>query len=365
MTTLHFLIVIVSGLALNLVLTPIIIRVAHRRRWYDAKNSRKIHVEDTPRLGGVGIFTSLFVGIIVVLLLAAFGLANATTGYSALEALRELLRRYAPLLVGIVIIHALGLIDDFRDLRAVHKLLIQFVAAIVVVLGPFRIERILIPFVSINIELGLVAYPVTIIWIVAVSNALNFIDGVDGLAGGTAALASLFFVLIGFLVGATIPAAIALALFGALMGFLAYNAPRAKVFMGDSGSYVLGFVLSVFPLLVSGRMGASTDLIPAVTILGVPIVDMTTSVFRRLSRGKHPFSADREHMHHKLMDIGFGTWRILALVYTLNVVLGAAALSWYVMDRNVSLVIILAVWVLLILGAVLLTRASRKTDTER
>jgi UDP-GlcNAc:undecaprenyl-phosphate/decaprenyl-phosphate GlcNAc-1-phosphate transferase len=365
MTTLHFLIVITSGLLLNLGLTPLIIRVAHRRRWYDAKNARKIHVEDTPRLGGVGIFASLFVGVIVVILLASYALANATEGYTTVLAFRELLRRYAPFLLGIVIIHALGLVDDFRDLRAIHKLLIQIVAAIVVVVGPFRIERILLPFYWVNVELGLASYPVTVIWIVAVSNALNFIDGVDGLAGGTAALASLFFVLIGFLVGATIPAAIALALFGALMGFLAYNAPRAHIFMGDSGSYVLGFALSVFPLLLSGRMGTTTDLIPAITILGVPIVDMTTSVFRRLSRGKHPFSADREHMHHKLMDIGFGTWRILALVYTLNVVLGAAALTWYVMDRGISLTIIVSVWMLLIIGAILLTRASRQTDTER
>ena len=351
MTPLRLLITILTGFFANALLTPLIIHVAHRKRWYDERNHRKIHIDDTPRIGGVGIYVGFLVAAVV-----AIGFGGTGASFAAV------LLRFLPLLIGITMIHGLGLIDDFHDLRAVLKLIIQIAAATVVTIGPFRIDRVVIPFVWYQVELGLFAYPVTVLWIVAISNALNFIDGVDGLAGGTAAIAALFFGVIALLTGQGLTALLAVALFGSVAGFLIYNKPPARIFMGDSGSYVLGFVLSVLPLMLANGTGTGMGLIPAITILAVPTLDVTTSVVRRLSRGKHPFSADREHLHHKLMDIGFGTLKILAVSYSVSVVFGLVAVSWYLLPLNLEITVTLLAWGVAVVLMLALARARRRID---
>jgi UDP-GlcNAc:undecaprenyl-phosphate GlcNAc-1-phosphate transferase len=219
---------------------------------------------------------------------------------------------------------------------------------------------LILPFAWYQLELGVFSYPVTVIWIVAVSNALNFIDGVDGLAGGTAAIATLFFGIIALITGHSVTALVSVGLFGSVLGFLLYNAPPAKIFMGDSGSYLLGFILSVFPLMMTDNGAANLHLIPAITILAVPLADMIASVFRRLHRGDHPFSADREHLHHKLMDLGHGTWRILAVAYSASVVLGMIGLLWYIVPRNIGMALTLLAWAGVVVLMIVLTRAQRR-----
>lgn len=364
MTILQMLLPIVTALAVNVALTPLIIHLAHRNRWYDERNHRKIHIEDTPRIGGIGIFAGFVAAMAVTVVLAGYA-PFPSPGTEAGEYGRIALY-LLPLVVGMTSIHLLGLVDDFKNLRAVVKLLLQIVAAAIVTVGPLRIERLTIPFVWYHLELGLFSYPVTVLWIVAVSNALNFVDGVDGLAGGVAAFATLFFAVIGLLTGNTLVALLSVGLFGSLLGFLVYNAPPAKIFMGDSGSYLIGFALAVFPLMLADGDAMSLHLIPAITILAVPILDMTTSVFRRLSRGKHPFSADREHLHHKLMDLGYGTWRILAVAYAGSLVLGAIGVAWYLLPVNVDVIVVLASWVAVIALMIMLTRERRRhTDADR
>ena len=360
MTPLYLLITILTGLLLNTALIPVIIRIAHQRQWYDGRNHRKIHVEDTPRIGGVGIYVSFLASAFVAALVAAgsSGALPAAVGGSA--TFGELVVYVLPPLIGMTLIHALGLIDDFRDLRAVLKLLIQVVAAAVVTIGPFRIETVTVPYIWYQIELGWLSYPLTILWIVAVSNAVNFVDGVDGLAGGISAIAALFFGLIALLTGHGVTALVAVGLFGAILGFLIYNAPPARIFMGDSGSYVLGFALSVFPLMLADESRSSLTLIPAISILAVPFLDMATSIVRRLRRGKHPFSADREHLHHKLMDLGFGTWSILAIAYSAAVILGTVGLLWYILPVNLDITVTLIAWLVAGLLMAILTRARHR-----
>ncbi|MFW5814054.1 MAG: glycosyltransferase family 4 protein [Spirochaetota bacterium] len=363
MTILQLLLPILTALAVNVALTPLIIYLAHRHRWYDERNHRKIHVEDTPRIGGIGIFAAFVAAMAVTILLA--GHAPVTVPGTGADEPGSIALYLLPLVLGMTAIHLLGLVDDFRNLRAVLKLLLQIVAAAIVTVGPLRIGRLTIPFIWYHLELGVFSYPVTVLWVVAVSNALNFIDGVDGLAGGVAAFATLFFAVIGLLTGNTLVALLAVGLFGGILGFLVYNAPPAKIFMGDSGSYLIGFALAVFPLMLADGDVMSLHLIPAITILAVPILDMTTSVFRRLRRGKHPFSADREHLHHKLMDLGYGTWRILAVAYTASLVLGAVGLASYLLPVNVDVIVVLASWVLAIIAMMMLTRERRKhTDAD-
>ena len=333
------------GFVLNIILTPIIIRVAHRNRWYDEKNHRKIHTEDTPRLGGVGIFIGTIAAIVVAALVWPTGRGSLPLPLASDASGAQILLYLLPILAGALIVHVLGLVDDFVNLRARSKFLIQIVAAIVVTLGPFRIERLTIPFVWYDLELGIFAYPVTVLWVVGVSNALNFVDGVDGLAGGIAAIAAVFFSVIAILTGQALVAMIMLGIVGSVLAFLAFNAPPARIFMGDSGAYALGYLLAVFPLMLSSGTGDSLDLIPAVTILAVPVIDTVTSAIRRLSRGKHPFSADREHLHHKLLDAGFGTWKLIATLYVTAFGFGLSAVAWYLVPVNVDVGIVLAAWV--------------------
>lgn len=349
----------VSGFVVNLGLTPLIIYLAHRHQWYDETNHRKIHTEDIPRLGGIGIFVGMLVSAFVAFLVSAGGPGLPSTVAAEGGGFGSLVLHFAPILIGMILIHSLGLIDDFRDLRASLKFVIQIVAAVVVTLGPFRIERIPIPFVWYTLELGWFSYPVTVLWIVAISNAVNFIDGIDGLAGGTSAIAALFLAVVALMVGQGVWALVAIGLFGSLIAFLVFNGPPARIFMGDSGSYVLGFALGVFPLVLADGSGSTLDMVPGITLLAVPILDMTSSVLRRMRRGRHPFSADREHVHHRLMDHGLGTWSILLVMYGVCIVLGIVSISWFFLSTNVGMAIVFAVWLICIVFVVWLSRSSR------
>lgn len=364
--TFRLAVTLLVGFAVNLAGTPLIIRLAHRHRWYDEQNHRKIHTENIPRLGGIGIFLGMVASAALALLLSPVSPETVSTGdigSVGRAGFAAMLGYYGPALGGMALIFAVGLVDDFRNLRAVLKLAVQVLAAALVTIGPFTIDRITIPFIWYNIELGVLGYPVTIVWIVAVSNAVNLIDGIDGLAGGTSAIAMLFFAIIGLLVGEGVPTLLAVGIFGSLLAFLVYNGPPAKIFMGDAGSYVLGFSLAVFPLILAGGTGSSLDLIPAITLLAIPLVDMTSSVLRRMRRGKHPFSPDREHIHHRLMDRGYGPWKILAIVYGAAVVLGVIAVTWYLIPKNPGTALSIAVWAVGIgLVAWLTVSARRNPD---
>jgi UDP-GlcNAc:undecaprenyl-phosphate GlcNAc-1-phosphate transferase len=341
--TLRIALTLLIGLTISAAITPLIIFLAHRHNWYDERNHRKIHVDDTPRLGGVGIFVSLVGSFCVAVALGAnaVGVPRGMVGATAFD----LAVHFLPIIGGMVLVFLLGLVDDFIDLRAVLKLVVQILAAVVVTLGPFRIESITVPFAWYQLDLGWFSYPVTVLWIVAITNAINFIDGVDGLAGGTAAIAALFFTSIAVILNQDVTAIVAAGLFGALLGFLVYNMPRARIFMGDSGSYVVGFALAMMPLILADSSGVSLDLIPGITILLLPIADLSTSILRRIRRGKHPFSADRDHIHHKLIDLGFTERQLLLLVYAFGIITGIAAVAWYFLPQNIDMAVVLVVWV--------------------
>lgn len=320
-------------------LIPAILKLSHRFEWYDEMNARKIHTEDTPRLGGVGIFLSFLI-LSAVILLSRLELAEAA--------------RYLPLLLGVVIIHFLGLLDDFINLIAPKKFFLQLLAALVVSLGPFKIDHLAMPFFDGSIALGWIAYPVTIVWIVSISNAINLIDGADGLAGGVSAIAALFIGTIAAHAGSMTLALLAFALVGSVVGFLVYNFPPARIFMGDSGSLLLGFLLATLPLL-GFNQGSGFPAIPVITLLFLPILDTIMAIVRRLSRGLPVHQADREHIHHRLIDRGFGPRKLLLTIYSASALLGLTALSWFILPPPYNgvldiLVWIAAVWISVALG---------------
>lgn len=337
----------------NALLTPAILRLAHRFEWYDHQNARKIHTESTPRLGGVGIFLATVVAAII-------GIA-VILGPSAAQAWRS--PSIWLILAGLAVMHGVGLYDDFVNLRAVVKLAFQIASALLVALGGVTLGAVSIPWIGTLVLPVWLAYPVTVLWIVAIANALNLIDGADGVAGGVSMIAALFFGLVALGGRSGVTAIIAFALVGALAAFLLYNFPPARIFMGDSGSLTIGFLLAVIPLLgIDGTIigeGAIMPLLPVVTLLFVPIADTSLAIIRRLARGLPVHHADREHIHHRLIDRGFGGRRLLAIIYSGTIMLGFAAMAGLELPDGIGALVIIGVWVITV-GSILALGTGRE-----
>lgn len=353
----HFTMLLIIGatgaaaFALNLILIPLILLISHHRGWYDRNDHRKIHTEDTPRLGGVGIYLSF-------LLLSAVGAQLLGRSEST-----PLIVQLLPVFAGLSVVFLMGLVDDFRNLPPHFKLFLQILAATIVTMGDFVIDELTLPFGLPTLRFGILGYPLTVLWIVGLVNAMNFIDGLDGLSGGIAAIAALFSALIGLATGQAAVAIAAIALFGAVTAFLVFNFPPAKLFMGDSGACTLGFLLAVFPLL-GGRLNATEfGMVPTVTLLFVPIADTLAAILRRLREGVPIYHPDREHLHHKLLDLGFSTRQILAIVYGAGLLSGLAALSWILLSPPGKGIIVGIFWAAVSVAFLVLHRVRHSTKT--
>lgn len=324
------------ALGLNLLVIPTILRLAHRFKWYDLPNNRKIHTGLIPRLGGPGMYLSfLCAALATPFLITLISRGTATVGYTL---------RFISLFLGVSLIQAIGLIDDFRPIKALLKFFLQLLAAIIVTAGGFLIRSLTVPYLG-RLSLGLFAYPITVLWLVGISNAINLIDGMDGLAGGISAFAALSMGIIALIQGAAVTSMLCFALFGAILGFLVFNFPPAKIFMGDSGSLFLGFCLAVFPLVggISKASAFGTLLVP-VTLLTIPILDISTSVIRRLRNKVSIIHPDKEHIHHKLLDMGLTQHQILWVLYGFSLYLSVVAITSVILPREVNVYLILVVW---------------------
>ena len=303
----------------NLLLIPFLIKYSHKRGWFDRMDDRKIHNGNIPRTGGVGIFVSFFLAFLLV------SLFSGRKEDSRIITQPEFLAAGA----GCLLMFGTGLLDDFRNLRARYKLILQILAALIAMAGGLAFGPFLTP-VGITISVPIFSFLVTLVWIVGITNAVNLIDGMDGLAGGVAGIALLFWIVI----VASLPSAgrvysiLPAAMLGAVLGFLVYNRPQARIFMGDTGSLVLGYALSLFPLF---RVQGSTStrwLLVGITLLIIPIFDTLAAILRRLREKRSIGDPDREHLHHKLLDLGWPVGRILSLVYLLSFLAGVSAYLW-------------------------------------
>ncbi len=294
--------VLCAGL-LSYCCTPLVRVLAYRLHAVDVpKDGRRMHKVPTPRMGGVAIF----IGICLTIL-AFCKMSNFIT----------------VALYGSLIMVIMGVFDDIYSLNAWFKLLIQVLAALTVALN-----GICVKFISIGdkfYSFGNWSILITVIWIVALTNALNLIDGLDGLACGVSVICSTSLLFVTLIAGDTQSALITAIIVGACMGFMPFNIHPAKIFMGDSGSQPLGFLLAV--LSVQGVFKTSTVLsflIP-LSIFALPLFDTTFAIFRRILHGKNPFSADRGHIHHRLIDLGFGQKKTVRILYSVCGIMGAAA----------------------------------------
>jgi UDP-GlcNAc:undecaprenyl-phosphate GlcNAc-1-phosphate transferase len=329
-----------AAFLINVLVTPLILHYAHKYQWYDEHSHRKIHTTDTPRLGGVGIFVafvlSAITGLVFVLSPAQFDLWS--TGSVAL------------IIAGMAVMHGLGIYDDFVNLPAPAKFLVQVLSGGIVAFSGAVLRTVDVPLFGI-IELPLwFAIPATVLWIVSIANAVNLIDGADGLAGGFSAIAAFFMGLIALGQGNLLTAIIAFALVGSLIGFLVFNFPPARIFMGDSGSLFLGFVLAVLPLLgLNGRSptnGPIFAVVPVLTLLYLPITDTLLAIARRRARGLPVHAPDREHIHHRLIDRGFTGKKLLLVIYGGSAIFGITAMAWFTTPRAVGVTLNVTLWVI-------------------
>jgi UDP-GlcNAc:undecaprenyl-phosphate GlcNAc-1-phosphate transferase len=304
-------IIVVAGISfvLSIFLVGVVLRLSHLHSWYDMKDERKIHVGDVPRLGGLG-FSLAF---ILVAMVINFNAAESYYGFW-----------FLPVIIGMFLILVFGILDDFKPLAPRVKLLVQVIAALLVVIPDYTFHGLFFSGADFLKNLNLLRYPLTILWLVGLSNALNFIDGVDGLAGGISLLAALTYALIFSSFADSGSAVLFCVCLAAIVGgFLVFNlpVPRAKIFMGDGGSQFLGFMLAVLPLLNRGSVESELPLFYAAALLMIPILDTTAAVWRRLRDRRRIDSPDRAHIHHKLMNLGLDARRVDAVLYSLQTAL--------------------------------------------
>ena len=289
---------------ISIVITPLIRKFAFLIGATDRPNYRKVHQSIMPRLGGLAIFISFIAGILI---------------------LKPVHQHSFPILLGCFIIIITGVCDDMFQLPAKYKLVSQLAAACsVVFLGGLEVVFINLPFGG-QLQFGLLSIPFTILWIVGITNAINLIDGLDGLAAGVSSIALITISGIAFIQGNFYVVAVGLIVLASTLGFLIYNFHPASIFMGDTGALFLGFIISVLSLLGFKNVTFISFIIPII-ILGVPISDTLFAIIRRIIN-KQPLSApDKSHLHHCMLRMGFSHRQTVLLIYAMSAFFGLMAI---------------------------------------
>lgn len=319
MILIWFVTVFVLALIFSSLITPLVIRGSTALGLYDAPDGgRRLHAVPVPRFGGVAVFCGASVASAIVLGLAGQTLFPA--GVSADDA-----RYLAGIFAGASLLFFIGALDDIRALSARAKFVAQLIAAGIAVYGGVRIESLTLGY-GVGVDVGLLAYPLVVVWIVGVTNAYNLIDGLNGLAGGIAIVAAGTLVVAGVALGNHIALVPALALAGAMVGFLRYNFPTARVFLGDSGSLSVGFLLAVLSLKAAQVPGPSVLVVVPLLTLFVPLLDTFLAIIRRWLRNVPLSGADARHIHHRLLALGLSPERTAVLLWGLAAGMGVFGL---------------------------------------
>ncbi|MFN7135026.1 MAG: glycosyltransferase family 4 protein, partial [Myxococcales bacterium] len=307
---------LIIALVVVAVLTPLVRVLALRLGAVAQPGGRHVHKTAIPRLGGLAIAVGF---------LAPLGVMYLTSPDVASQ-LRAVPLPLTGVLVGGVAMCAVGVVDDTRGIRAIHKLLFQIAAAVFAFACGLRISAIHLPLVGV-IELWALALPVTVLWIVGVINAVNLIDGLDGLAAGVVFFAAVTNLVVAWLSASLMLGLLSGAIAGAVVGFLFYNFNPARIFMGDSGSYFLGYVLATTALITSQKSATAVSLLVPVMALGVPIFDTLFAMVRRFLEKRPLFSPDRGHIHHRLLDMGLTHRRAVVIIYAVCGIFTVAAIG--------------------------------------
>ena len=313
--------------AITLVTTPFAKWLSDKCGAIDYPKDRGVHKKPMPRMGGVAIVLGF---TITVLMVNYFDKSMDS-------------RQFAGFLVGALLIAGLGVVDDMKNLPAKLKFCVQILAALIVIFSGTRIQVVLWP---VTAYLQKFSIPITLVWIVGVTNAVNLIDGLDGLAAGVTSIAAMSLMVLCIMTGSTTAVGLTAALAGACLGFLPRNFNPAEIFMGDTGSTFLGFVLAVTSILGVFKGYALLALIVSVLCVGLPVFDTICAMLRRMAKNQPIMQADRGHLHHKLIDHGFSQRQAVLIMYTISLLLGLLAIFISFKDSGTIVVMALTVIVL-------------------
>lgn len=325
------------ALAVAFAVTPGVIWLAFRTGALDTPETRKVHTQPVPRIGGLGIYLAF---------MAAMGAYLLTA-----EVPEDVGQGLTGLLIGGSLIVGLGLADDYFNIPAKVKLLGQIGCAAVAMAYGVRIDFISDPFGDVLYLYDYVAIPGTLFWIVGLTNTVNLIDGLDGLAAGVSTIAAVTIFLVALQQNFLLVAVVTAALAGAAFGFLYYNFNPARIFMGDTGSMFLGFMLSGISVIGAVKSAATIALIVPILALGLPILDTAFAIVRRKLAGVPIMKPDKGHLHHRLLSLGFTQRQAVLLMYTISALLGTSAVAVTEVSPGFALLILLGVVVSVLYGA--------------
>lgn len=333
------------GFVLSLIFIALMIKLSLHFEWFDSLNDRKIHSGKIPRLGGVGFFVAFlitFFSFFFVILPQGeenpFSLKN---GFNY---------PFFAFFVSLSVIFIIGVIDDFHEIRARHKLFFQISITILLLSAQFYFKELAFPFLSFTVTSPLILIPLTFFWYIGIINAINLIDGMDGLCGGVSLFAFISAGVVGFVLKNPLLAFISFIAAGTLLAYLFFNLPPAKTFMGDGGSLFLGTLLALLPFIGDFHYQNSQQwmIYFAILLLIVPIFDTLSAILRRIFIKKESFfTPDKEHIHHKLLFLTGSTQITLAIIYGISFFASFSAVALLFISQYRSLIFVLSLTSLL------------------
>ncbi|MBB6450397.1 UDP-GlcNAc:undecaprenyl-phosphate GlcNAc-1-phosphate transferase [Geomicrobium halophilum] len=312
----------------TLVITPLVKRFAIKIGATDQPSNRKVHQKVMARIGGLAIFISFIIGLFIAQPQHPF---------------------IIPIVIGALIITLTGFLDDLFELSAKWKLLGQIAAAVVVVAGGVHIEFINLPF-DYQWQLGWLSIPLTLLWIIGITNAINLIDGLDGLAAGVSSIILLTITAVAVIDQNVFVMALGAIMLGSTLGFLVHNFNPAKLFMGDTGALFLGFMISVIALLGFKNITVFSLLVPVI-LLAVPISDTFFAIIRRIVNKTPLSTADKSHLHHCLLNLGFSHKQTVLMIYAMSAIFGLSAIVLTISTLWVTAFVAITLFILIELGA--------------
>lgn len=344
--------ILAASFLITLATIPAALRLAFRYQLLDKPGRHKRHSEPVPIVGGAVMFVALWGGL-------------ATVGLAFPALLSDLADSVLYVFAGALIVFLVGFSDDLAPLSVWVKLASQVAAGLVLYLGGLKINPVTIPFMG-SLEIGQVSILITVVWVIILTNAINLIDGLDGLAGGVSIIAAATMAVIGYLYGASQAMVFAYAMIGFLVVFLFYNRHPARIYLGDSGSLQLGYYFAVISLLVPIKSFTAAALYLPLLALGVPLLETVMSISRRLAAGRNVMKADRRHLFHYLALAGFSPRVIVSVFYLLSAIFGLFALAMYFWDRLIVFgVLVLFMVVILTIFFILMTALVRPGKGRR
>ena len=328
----HWLVYLVAffvGFSISILTTPLAKKISIKLGAIDKPKKRGISKREMPRLGGIAIILGFMASMLVLI--------------PFIEEFRTI--QFLGFVIGALTIIILGIFDDIKDLNSKLKFLVQFIASLIIVFTGTRIEMIMWPILASNPIIETFSIPLTIIWIIGVTNAVNLIDGVDGLAAGVSSISSIFIMVLCILTGEPLAVIFSAALAGSSLGFLPRNFNPAEIIMGDTGATFLGFVLAVTSIMGLFKTYTLLAVLIAVLVLALPILDTISSIIRRLIKRKPIMTADRGHFHHKLIDSGFSQKQTVLILYGVTTISGIISILIVIANPLASAVGVLFLFV--------------------